>query len=103
MVLVGPVVWVPLVTAWWMAPCGCFGGEGVVVDGSGRVPSRMLAEAWWFVASAFVVALVASGGGGCRWQHSWWADAGGGVVDAVGLGDVGVVSGVGVRGYRRRW
>ena len=28
-VLVAPVVWVPLVTAWWMAPCGCFGGEGV--------------------------------------------------------------------------
>ena len=30
-VLVAPVVWVPLVTAWWMAPCGWFGGEGVVV------------------------------------------------------------------------
>ena len=24
-VLVAPVVWVPLVTAWWMAPCGLFG------------------------------------------------------------------------------
>ena len=35
--LVAPVVWMLLVTAWWMAPCGCFGGEGVVVDGSGRV------------------------------------------------------------------
>ena len=30
-VLVAPVVWVPLVTAWWMAPFGWFGGEGVVV------------------------------------------------------------------------
>ena len=28
--VVPPVVWVPLVTAWWMAPCGWFGG-GVVV------------------------------------------------------------------------
>ena len=36
LVLVAPVVWVPLVTVWWMAPCGCFGGEGVVVDGPGR-------------------------------------------------------------------
>ena len=35
--VVPPVVWVPLVTAWWMAPCGWFGGGGVVVDGSGRV------------------------------------------------------------------
>ena len=24
--LVAPVVWVPLVTAWWMMRCGCFGG-----------------------------------------------------------------------------
>ena len=31
-VLVVPMVWLPLVTAWWMAPFGCFGGEGVVVD-----------------------------------------------------------------------
>ena len=68
-VLVAPVVWVPLVTAWWMAPCGCFGGEGVVVDGSGRVPSPPLAGAWWFVGSPVVVALVASGGGGCRWRR----------------------------------
>ena len=45
-VLVAPVVWVPLVTAWWMARCGCFGGEGAVVDGSGRVPSPPLAEGW---------------------------------------------------------
>ena len=67
-VLVAPVVWVPLVTAWWMAPCGCFGGEGVVVDGSGRVPSPPLAGAWWFVGSSVVLALVASGGGGCRWR-----------------------------------
>ena len=65
-VLVAPVVWVPLVTAWWMAPCGCFGGEGVVVDGSGRVPSPPLARAWWFVGSPVVVALIFSGGGGCR-------------------------------------
>ena len=36
---VPPVVWVPPVTAWWMAPCGWFGGGGVVVDGSGRVSS----------------------------------------------------------------
>ena len=45
-VLVAPVVWVPLVTAWWMAPCGCFGGEGVVVDGSERVSSPPPAGAW---------------------------------------------------------
>ena len=68
-VLVAPVVWVPLVTAWWMAPCGCFGGEGVVVDGSGRVPSPPLAGAWWFVGSPVVVALVSSGGGGCQWRR----------------------------------
>ena len=68
-VLVAPVVWVPLVTAWWLAPCGCFGGEGVVVDGSGRVPSPPLAGAWWFVGSPAVVALVPSSGGGCRWRR----------------------------------
>ena len=68
-VLVASVVWVPLVTAWWMAPCGCFAGEGVVVDGSGRVPSPPLAGAWWFVGSPVVVALVSSGGGGCRWRR----------------------------------
>ena len=68
-VLVAPVVWVPLVTAWWMASCGCFGGEGVVVDGSGRVPSPPLAGAWWFVGSAVVVALISSGGGGCWWRR----------------------------------
>ena len=44
-VLVAPVVWVPLVTACWMAPCGWFGGEGVVVDGSGCVSSPPLAGA----------------------------------------------------------
>ena len=64
-VLVAPVVWVPLVTAWWMAPCGCFGGEGVAVDGSGRVPSLPLAGAWSFVGSPVVVALVSSDGGPC--------------------------------------
>ena len=68
-VLVALMVLVPLVTVWWMAPCGCFGGEGVVVDGSGRVPSPPLAGAWWFVGSPVVVALVASGGGGCRWRR----------------------------------
>ena len=68
-VLVAPVVWVPLVTAWWMAPCGPFGGEGVVVDGSGLVSSPSLAGAWWFVGSPVVVALVSSGGGGCRWRR----------------------------------
>ena len=68
-VLVAPVVWVLLVTAWWMAPCGCFVGEGVVVDGSGRVPSPPLARAWWFVGSPVVVALVSSGGGGCQWRR----------------------------------
>ena len=67
--LVVPVVWVPLVTAWWMAPCGCFGGEGVVVDGSGRVPSPPLAGAWWFIGSPVVAALVSSGGGDCRWRR----------------------------------
>ena len=68
-VLVAPVVLVPLVTAWSMTPCGCFGGEGVVVDGCGRVPSPPLAGAWWFVGSPVVVALVSSGGGGCRWRR----------------------------------
>ena len=48
-VFMAPVVWVQLVTAWSMEPCGCFGGEGVVVDGSGRVSSPPLAGAWWFV------------------------------------------------------
>ena len=66
-VLVAPVVWVLLVTAWWMAPCGCFGGEGVVDDGSARVSSPPLAGAWWFVGSPVVVALVFSGGESCRW------------------------------------
>ena len=66
LVLVAPVVWVPLVTTWWIVPCGWFGGEGVVVDGSGRVSSPPLAGAWWFVGSAVVVALVSSGGGRCR-------------------------------------
>ena len=69
MVLLATVVWVPLVTAWWMAPCGCFGGEGVVVDDSGRVSSTPLAGAWWFVGSPVVVALVSSGGGCCRWRR----------------------------------
>ena len=68
-VLVAPVVWVPLVTACPMAPCGCFGGEGVVVVGSGRVPSPPLAGAWWFVGLPPVVALVSSGGGGCPWRR----------------------------------
>ena len=68
-VFVALLVWVTLVTAWLMTPCGCFGGEGVVVDGSGRVPSPPLAGAWWFVGSPTVVALVSSGGGGCRWRR----------------------------------
>ena len=63
--VVPPVVWVPLVTAWWMAPCGCFGGGGVVVDGS----SPPLAGGWWFAGSPAVVALVFSGGRGCRWRR----------------------------------
>ena len=68
-VLVAPVVWVPLVTAWWMVPCGCFGGEGVVVDGFGRVPSPPLAGDWRFVGSPVVVALDSSGGGGYWWRR----------------------------------
>ena len=76
-VLVAPVVWVPLVTAWWVVPCGCFGGEGVAVDGSGRVPSPPLA------------------GLGGLWAHRlWWlwfppvaevagGDADGGVMPAM--------------------
>ena len=68
-VLVAPVVWVPPGIAWWMAPCGRFGGEGVAVDGSGRVSSLPLAGAWWFVGSPAVVALVSSGGGGCWWRR----------------------------------
>ena len=67
--VVQPVVWVPLVTAWWMAPCGWFGGGGVVVDGSGRVSSPLLAGGWWFAGSPAVVALVSSGGRGCRWRR----------------------------------
>ena len=55
--VVPPVVWVPLVTAWWMAPCGCFGGEGVVVDGSGRVSSppsgRRLVVCWFTSCGGF--------------------------------------------------
>ena len=47
----------------------CFGGEGVVFDGSGRVPLPLLGEAWWFVGLPVVVALVASGAGGCRWRR----------------------------------
>ena len=67
--VVPPVVWVPLVTAWWRAPCGWFGGGGVVVDGSGRVSSPPLAGGWWFAGSPSVVGLVSSGGRGCRWRH----------------------------------
>ena len=67
--VVPPVVWLPLVTAWWMAPCGWFGGEAVVVDGSGRVSSPPLAVGWWFAGSLVVVALVSSGGRGCRWRR----------------------------------
>ena len=47
MLLVGavpPVLWLQLVTAWWMASCGRFGGGGVVVDAS-LLP---LAGGWWF-------------------------------------------------------
>ena len=67
--LVPPVVWVPLVTAWWMAPCGWFGGGGVVVDGFGRVSSPPQAGGWWFAGSPVVVALVSSGGRGCQWRR----------------------------------
>ena len=67
--VVPSVVWVPLVTAWWMAPCGWFGGGGVVVDGSGRVSSPPLAGGWWLAGSPSVVALVSSGGRGCRWRR----------------------------------
>ena len=67
--VVPPVVWVPLVTAWWMVPWGRFGGEGVVVDRSGRVSSPPQAGAWWFAGSPVVVALVSSGGGGSRWRR----------------------------------
>ena len=66
-VLVVPVVCLPLVTVWWMAPCGCFGGEGVVVDGSRRVSTSPLAgvggflvhRLWWLWFP--LVAEVASG------------------------------------------
>ena len=67
--VVPPVVWVPLVTEWWMAPCGWFGGGGVVVDGSGLASSPPLAGGWWFAGSPSVVALVSSGGRGCRWRR----------------------------------
>ena len=68
-VLVVQVVWVPPGIAWWMAPCGRFGGEGVAVDCSGRVPSLPLAWAWCFVGSPAVVPLVSSSGGGCWWRR----------------------------------
>ena len=68
-VFVASVVWVLLLTAWWMAPCGCFAGEGVVVGGALGVPWPPLAGAWWFVGSPAVVALVSSGGGGYRWRR----------------------------------
>ena len=96
---VPPVVWVPLVTAWWMASCGWFGGGGVVVDGS----SLPLAGGWWFAGSEAVVAYVSSGSRGCRWRRCWWGDTGDGVFDAVGLGDPGVVSGVCRCRQCRRW
>ena len=67
--VVPAVVWVPLVTAWWMAPCGWYDGGGVVVDGSGRVSSPPLAGDRWFAGSPAVVALVSSGGRGCRWRR----------------------------------
>ena len=63
--VVPPVVWVPLVSAWWMAPCSWFGVGGVVVDGS----SPPLAGGWWFAGSPAMVALVSSGGRGCRWRR----------------------------------
>ena len=75
-----PVVWVPLVMV-----CGgwrlvrCFGGEGVVVDVSGRVPLCPRVEAWWFVGSPVVVLwlpLVPEAAGG---------DVDGGVVLAMVL------------------
>ena len=58
--VVPPVVWVPLVIAWWMAPCGWFGGEGVVVDGSACVfasSGRGLVVCW----------LTGRGGFGFHW------------------------------------
>ena len=67
--VVPPAVWVPLVTAWWMAPCGWFGGGSVVVDGCGCVSPLPLAGGWWFAGSPVVVALVSSCGGGCRWRR----------------------------------
>ena len=67
--VVQPVVWLPLVTAWWIAPCGWLRGESVVVDGSGHVSSPPLAGGWWFAGSLVVVALVSSGGRGCWWRR----------------------------------
>ena len=67
--VVPPVVWGLLVTASWMAPCGWFGGGGVVVDGSGPVHPPPLAAGWWFAGSPVLVALVSSGGRGCRWRR----------------------------------
>ena len=52
-----------------MVPCGRSGGEGVAVDGSGRVPSPPLAGAWWLWCPP--VADVAGG------------DADGGVLSAM--------------------
>ena len=43
---VPPLVWVPLVTVWWMAPCGWFGGERPRLfwpEAGGSLAHRL----WW--------------------------------------------------------
>ena len=70
--VVPPVVWLPLLTAWWMAPCGWFGGGVVVVDGSGRVSSPPLAgvggllahRLWWLW---FLLVAEVAGGDADGW------------------------------------
>ena len=66
--VVPPAVWVPLVTAWWMAPLvGLV--AGVLLLMVPGVCLRLLWPGWWFAGSPAVVPLVSSGGRGCRWRR----------------------------------
>ena len=78
-VLVAPVVTVLLVTARWMAPCGCFGGEGVVL---------------LLIVLGVCSRLLSPGLGGLLVHQLWWlwfplvaeiaaGDADGGVMPAM--------------------
>ena len=53
--VVPPVVWVLLVTAWWMAPCGWFGGRGLLL-----------------MCLGVCLRLLWSGVGGLLVHRLWW-------------------------------